>query len=198
MASIANLAASARGKNEGEVRTPVKAMGTFGLLLLIGASYWMFFYDEISTDIARAQSQNRTLQAELTNQQQARSSFIADRDELALRQQRQREFNKVLPVDAQVANFLSSIQQVSNLASVSLDAWQPLDEVNDSFFSRVPMRLEMTGRFHQILKFAYEIGRNDRIINLENISISDPKPVGEGTVVKAKCLATAFHALPGK
>ena len=40
------------------------------------------------------------------------------------------------------------------------------------------MRLELTGRFHQVAKFAYDIGRLDRIINVENIQLWRPEKEG--------------------
>jgi len=57
----------------------------------------------------------------------------------------------------------------------------------------VPMRLQITGRFHQIAKFIYEVGKQDRIINMENLELGDPKVEGEDVVLKASCLATTFH-----
>ena len=60
------------------------------------------------------------------------------------------------------------------------------------------MRIELTGRFHQIAKFAYELGKVDRIINVENIELTDPAIVGDEVILKARCLATAFHAIAPK
>ena len=60
------------------------------------------------------------------------------------------------------------------------------------------MRLEMSGRFQQIVKFAYELGKVDRIINVENIELADPKVVGDEIILRGRCLATAFHALAPK
>jgi type IV pilus assembly protein PilO len=55
------------------------------------------------------------------------------------------------------------------------------------------MKLQITGRFHQIAKFIYEVGKQDRIINMENLELSDPKLQGEDIILKASCLATTFH-----
>jgi len=62
----------------------------------------------------------------------------------------------------------------------------------------VPMRLELVGRFHQVAKFMYEIGRLDRIINVENIELADPVVQGDDVVLKVRCLATTFHSLKPK
>jgi type IV pilus assembly protein PilO len=60
------------------------------------------------------------------------------------------------------------------------------------------MKLEMSGKFHQIAKFAFELGKVDRIINVENIELTDPKLVGDEVILHARCLATAFHAITPK
>ena len=57
------------------------------------------------------------------------------------------------------------------------------------------MKIELTGKFHQIAKFAYELGKVERVINVENIEMTDPAVVGDDVVLKGKCLATAFHAV---
>jgi len=64
------------------------------------------------------------------------------------------------------------------VSGIDLQAWQPMDERKEAFFAKVPMLLEMKGRFHQVAKFAYEIGKLDRIINVENIQLSTPKKKG--------------------
>ena len=115
-----------------------------------------------------------------------------------MRQQRQRELNKILPADTEAAAFLSSLQQVSNVSGVNLRAWQPVDEQTQAFFAKVPMKLELSGRFHQIAKFVYEVGKLDRIINVENVYLRDPIVQGDDVILKATCLATTFHTInPG-
>src|SRR5262249_35811624 len=108
----------------------------------------------------------------------------------------QREFNRILPPDTEVAGFLSSIQTVANASGITLNAWQPKDEVTEPFYVRVPMALEINGKFHQVVKFAYELGKLDRITNLENIDIGEVKTAttNDDVNLKVKCLATSFHA----
>jgi len=45
---------------------------------------------------------------EFAQQQQAQATYFADRDELAVREQRARELNKLLPPDSEEDAFLSS------------------------------------------------------------------------------------------
>src|SRR5689334_18820817 len=70
---------------------------------VLALAYWIIFYNDVTTKIDQASKQQTNLKADLSAQQQAQASYFADRDELALRQQRQRELNKVLPADAESA-----------------------------------------------------------------------------------------------
>jgi type IV pilus assembly protein PilO len=174
-------------------------IGLGGLfVVLVGLVYWVVFYTEVSAKIDNANRQTGDLQTQLAQVQQAQASYLVDRDELVMRQQRQRELNKILPADTEAAAFLSSIQQVSNVSGIDLKAWQPMDEQTQAYFAKVPMKLELQGRFHQIAKFIYEVGKLDRIINVENVDLSEPKVEGDDVVLKARCLATTFHTIQPK
>jgi type IV pilus assembly protein PilO len=178
-------------------RLPLVGKIGVGLLLcsLVGASYFFLFDAEVESRTKRERGQTGELEDELGKIKQAQRDYFADRDEAASRQQRQRELNKVLPTDTEAATILSALQSVSNVSGIDLKAWAPMEEVPQAFYAKVPMKLTITGRFHQIAKFVYEVGKQDRIINMENLELSDPKVEGDDVILKATCLATSFHAL---
>jgi type IV pilus assembly protein PilO len=169
-----------------------------GVVAVLFFGYWFVFYSDVASKIEGAQRQKKSLRDQLAQQEQAEATYFADRGELALREQRARELNKVLPPDSQEDAFLSSVQQASNAAGIDLKAYSPTDEIAQAYYAKVPMRLEMSGRFQQIAKFTYELGKVDRIINVEDIELSEPKLVGDEIILKGRCLATAFHALKPK
>ncbi|MDB4940774.1 MAG: Type pilus biosis protein PilO [Labilithrix sp.] len=178
-------------------RLPMAGKVGLGALLvaLLGVAYYVLLHTDVAARIDREKHNTAELETELSRQKQSQASYFADRDELAMRQQKQRELNKVLPTETESATFLSAIQSVSNISGIDLKAWTPLEEVPQTFFAKVPMKLLITGRFHQIAKFVYEIGKQDRIINMENLELSDPKVEGEDVIMKASCLATTFHLI---
>jgi type IV pilus assembly protein PilO len=166
-----------------------------GLLLLLGIAYFVIFYGDIESSIKAAQGQEQSLRSGLADARKNEFAYQKDLAELTDRQQRQRELNKVLPVDTEYPAFLSAVQSVANVSGISLTAWAPQPEVAEQFYSRVPMKVSLVGRYHQVAKFFYGVGQLDRIINMENISLTDPKIQGDDVVVKTEALATAFRAL---
>jgi type IV pilus assembly protein PilO len=172
-------------------------VGAVFLVLFFGI-YWVVFYSDISAKVKTAEGDKSRLSGELSTQERNKASYIQDKDDLAARQVREKDLNKALPAETQSASFISALQQVANVSGVDLKGWQPMDEQTQTFYAKFPMKLELGGKFHQIAKFAYEAGRVERIINVENLEMSDPKLEGDEMKLHAKCLATTFHSVKPK
>jgi type IV pilus assembly protein PilO len=167
-----------------------------GVVLLVAAGYYFVFYTDVDKAITTAQRSERDLRESLGKAKQAVAAYQQDLAELHQREQRQTEIEKVLPSEAQYPSFLSALQSVANVSSVNLVAWTPEPEKSEEFYTRVPMRLELAGRYHQVAKFFHGVGQLDRIINMENISFTEPRQEGDEVLVKVQVLATAFRSVP--
>jgi len=165
-----------------------------GLLVLVGVAYFVVFYGDIASSIKAAEGSERQLRNDLADARKVEFAYQKDLQELSERQQRSRELEKILPTSTEYPSFLSSLQAVANIAGVSLSAWTPQPEVSEKFYARVPMKLEVFGKYHQVAKFFYGVGQLERIINMENISLTDPRKDGDEFLVKVEALATAFRA----
>lgn len=178
-------------------RLPVVAKVGVGAMVLglTGVAYYVVLYGELASAIEAAERRETQLSQDLAEARKAEFAYQKDLAELADRQARQRELNKVLPVASEYPAFLSAIQSVANVSGVQLTAWTPSPEVSEQFYARVPMKLELVGRYHQIAKFFYGVSQLDRIINLENVNLGRPEVRGEDVLVRTEVLATAFRAL---
>jgi type IV pilus assembly protein PilO len=166
-----------------------------GLLGLTGVAYYVVFYGTLAGEIQAAKAREQQLGQELALARKAEFAYQKDLAELTERQQRQRELNKVLPMASEYPAFLSAIQNVANVSGVQLAAWSPNAEVSEQYYARVPMKLTLVGRYHQVAKFFYGVSQLDRIINLENVMLTKPEVRGEDVLVQAETLATAFRGL---
>jgi type IV pilus assembly protein PilO len=187
----------ARGDSVLAKLPPLAKVGIGALFVaLIAVAYFVVFYGDLASSITAEKSREEKLRSDLSTARQNEFSYQKDLAELSDRQQRQRELVKILPTETEYPAFLSAVQNVANVAGIALTAWSPMAEVPDQFYSRVPMKVQLTGRYHQIAKFFHGVSQLDRVINMENISLTDPKPDGEDIVVKVDALATAFRAKP--
>jgi type IV pilus assembly protein PilO len=191
-------APGAGGSALAKVSVPIRIVIGVGAFMIVGFAYWLVFYSDTANKIDAEHKRKVTLESSLAQAEQAKASYLADKDQLAILEEHQRDFNKVLPGDKQQAAFLSSVQQALNTAGVEMLTFSPIEEQPQAFYVKDPMRLEVSGKFHQVLKFFYEVSKLDRIINLENIELVEPKVDGDEITLKGRCLATAFHTLPTK
>lgn len=164
------------------------------VMFAVAAVYFALFHTEVNSRIQAAGNKEQKLLDELKTARKNEFAYQKDLQELTERQQRQRELNKVLPQTTEYPSFLSALQSVANVSGISLTAWSPEPEVPEQFYARVPMKIEISGRYHQLAKFFYQVGQLDRIINIENISVTDPKKDGDEFSIKVVALATAFKA----
>lgn len=168
-------------------------------VVLMGVLYFIGFYADVSTSIDNAKTRTNQLNTELQKAQASKDAYQKDLDEKTRREQLSREQKKILPDDSETPAFLSAIQGVATVSGVNLTSWSPTEEIPQEFFAKVPMKLTLSGKFHQVAKFFYGVGQLDRIINVEDIQIKKPKPKGDEVEVEVDCLATAFRAVrPGE
>lgn len=175
---------------------PVGKFGlTFLFVLLIGAAYFIGFFEELLEQITAAQGRENALRAELVRALASKEAYQRDLEEKTRREQLGREQKKVLPDDPETPAFLSALQGSAIIAGVNLTSWSPTEEVPREFYAKVPMKLTLTGKFHQVVKFFHSVGQLDRIINIENIQLKSVQDKEADVEVSVECLATAFRAV---
>jgi type IV pilus assembly protein PilO len=175
---------------------PIAKVGVGALFaLLVGVLYFVGFYADVATEIEAAAQRQTLLQGELRKAQESKEAYQKDLDEKTRREQLSREQKKILPDDSETPAFLSAIQGVATISGVNLTSWSPTEEIPQEFFAKVPMKLTLSGKFHQVAKFFYGVGQLDRIINVENIQIRITKTPKDEVEVDVDCLATAFRAM---
>jgi type IV pilus assembly protein PilO len=191
-------------------------------VLLVGALYFVLFYGDVESEIGAQENLIEQKKTELQQADADRAVYMKDIEEKTRREALKQKQKKILPDEAESPAFLATVQTVATLSGVNLTSWTPQDEVAEDFYAKVPMRLVLEGRFHQVTKFFHGVGQVDRIINIEDITIkavpvtnplleqqkqaqsgkkdaTPPPPVEQQVDVKVECLATAFRALrPGE
>jgi type IV pilus assembly protein PilO len=174
---------------------PIAKVGVgFLFVVLIGLLYFVVFYGDVDNDLTQARRDEGRLTAQLAEAVKSKEEYQKDADEKARREQQAREQKKILPDEAETPTFLSTLQDVATISGINLTAWSPTEEVPQEFYAKVPMKLQLTGKFHQVAKFFYGVGQQDRIINIEDIHIKKPNKPGTDEV-EVECLATAFRAV---
>jgi type IV pilus assembly protein PilO len=163
------------------------------LLVLLGVGYYMVFDAPMREEIEASAQQKKTLEKKLSEAKELQQKFVKLREEVETRKLVDQQNMRILPPEAEIASMLAELNRIAELSGLSIESVEPKAESGAQFYYRIPVTLTLYGRYHQLAKFFYNVSRLQRAINMENISLSDPKQQGEGLVLKVSVLATTFR-----
>ena len=171
-----------------------KALGVVVVLALLSAAYYVLVYGGIASDLQSARAKSVQLQDQIKDAERREKQYLDLTQELANRETADRQNRRVLPEDAEIAAFLQDLNRVAELSGLTIRLVEPRPEQLQELYSRIPVVLALTGRFHQVTKFFYNVSKLDRAISMENIRMTQPKllPSGE-MVISVDVRATTFR-----
>jgi type IV pilus assembly protein PilO len=176
-----------------------KALALVGVLGLVGGAYQAVVYSSISNDLASAEKKQKQLQDQIRDAERREKQYLELTQELANREVVDRQNRRTLPENAEIAAFLQDLNRVAELSGLTIRLVEPRPEQRQELYSKIPVVLALSGRFHQIVKFFYNVSKLDRAISMENIRMTQPKllPSGE-MVIDVDVRATTYRRPPAK
>ena len=86
------------------------------------------------------------------------------------------EKKKILPTDKEIDSLLKDISSYGLQAGLTFEKFIPKGEiVKGDYYAEVPVDIEVSGRFHNVLIFFDKIAHHDRIVTIGNVSMTAGK-----------------------
>lgn len=171
-----------------------KALILVGIAIIVCSGFYVSLYMSLGEEIESARGKQSQLQREIKDAKRREEQYLQLTQELADREVIDRHNKKILPESAEIPAFLQDLHRVAELSGLQMRLVEPRPEEDQEFFSRIPVGLQFTGRFHQLSKFFYNISRLERAISLENIQLAKPRLLKNGDLVlDASILATTYR-----
>jgi type IV pilus assembly protein PilO len=165
--------------------------------VVLGLLYWQFFYSAVADDLQQQRGRNAQLQqtnADLKKQKETWEELALQKDRL----DEQSKKNRVsLPASAELPAFFGHMQKQMAASGVQLKSWKREKEVPIESYVRVPVKIELTGTFYQLNNYFYLLYQTDRIVTVENLSISTPRRNGSEMILSAAFTASTFRQADG-
>lgn len=174
------------------------------LLAIIGVVYYFARYQSLTSEVDRLVQRERDLEGQERQFLQKRDTYEADVRRLAQLREHFASQSRILPPETEMSSFLDALNNHAELAGLQIDLVRPLEEEGVGFYAKIPVELNVRGRYHDLAKFFYNVGQLERVINIENINLTQAAAApssGEsaGTIeevlIEARVLATTFRAL---
>jgi type IV pilus assembly protein PilO len=174
-----------------------KALALVAVLALLGVAYYSLVYSSISNSVKNAHTQQKQLEQQIRDAERQEKQYLELTQELANREVEDRQNRRILPEDAEIAAFLQDLNRVAELSGLTIRLVEPRPEVHQELYSKIPVVLALTGRFHQMGKFFYNVSKLDRAISLENIRMTQPQLLASGEMlIDVDVRATTFRRPP--
>lgn len=197
------MAARAKGGGGGEAFAKLPAAAKVGLgvglIALIGAVYYFALHMSMTEDIDQANTRHAELRTRMDEARAQNAEYVRLREELSQREGLDRANLRALPAQAETAAFLQDLNRLAELSGLEIRLVEPRPEEPSQHYMRLPVRLQLGGRYHQLSRFFYNVSRLDRLISMENIELGQPtggtttQDQTDGVVIAVEVLATTFR-----
>jgi len=139
-----------------------------GICIAYYAVVWSPLQDEIVGEKAQLESQ-RVL---LSKNQRLASNIPKKQEEYKNLQVQLKVALNMLPKKSQIPDLLEGVSWAGKDSGLSFSAFKPGKEVLQSIYAEVPVSLNVSGTFRQLLTFLKRVGEMPRIVDVKNLSLS--------------------------
>jgi len=160
---------------------------TVGLVFVVatGLLVWQFVYEGNLPDLRRAQAEQQTLWNTFDQKQRKAANLEAYRQQLAEIERSFGAMLRQLPGKTEVPNLLVDISQTGLASGLQEKLFQPGAEVRRDFYAELPIKIRLTGSYHEFGAFVSGIAALPRIVTLHDIQITQNTGRGSGRGVAA-------------
>lgn len=165
------------------------------MVLLGGLGYWFQIQPQL-TALKAAQNREPELRLSFESKQRQVANLDAYKIQLREMQERFATMLRQLPSQTEMANLLQDISQTRVGTGLEEQIFKPEAERPLEFYAEAPIRIRLTGTYHQMGDFASGLAALPRIVTLSNISLSNAKTGADQLVMDATAMTYRYLEEP--
>lgn len=150
-------------------------IGLIFLLVTLGLAYY-FVWQSKRPILLRAEQEEVELKQTFEQKQKKAANLEAYKEQLAEMERSFGAMLRQLPGKTEVPSLLVDISQTGLAAGLEEKLFQPASEVRRDFYAELPIKIRLSGSYHELGNFVSGIAALPRIVTLHNIDI---KPEGK-------------------
>jgi len=142
----------------------------FAIVLGLGI-YWTIVKDK-APQLQRAQEDEQTLRVTFENKQRKAANYDAYKAQLAQIEQSFGTMLRQLPGETEIPSLIVDVSQAGLASGLRERLFQPQPEIPRDFYAEKPIKIRLSGGYHEIANFVSGVAALPRIVTLHNINIS--------------------------
>src|SRR5450631_1693964 len=155
----------------------IGAVGIWFLIVAFVLAY-VWVWQSKSPELDQAQSQEQALRGEFHNKHAKAINLDVYKQQLKDIERSFGALLRQLPGKTEVPNLLVDISQTGLAAGLEEKLFQPAPEVKKDFYAELPIKIRLTGSYHEFGNFVSGIAALPRIVTLGDIEIKPLSPTG--------------------
>jgi type IV pilus assembly protein PilO len=146
-----------------------------------GLLVWQFVYRGNLPDLRQAEAEQQQLWNTFDFKQRKAANLEAYRQQLAEIERSFGAMLRQLPGKTEVPSLLVDISQTGLASGLQEKLFQPAAEVRRDFYAELPIKIRLTGSYHEFGAFVSGVAALPRIVTLHDIQIAQNAGRGAGT-----------------
>lgn len=199
LSALSRLQADLRNldpNNPGSWPVSIRNLALVMLMVLLGGlGYWFQIQPQL-TALKAAQNREPELRLSFESKQRQVANLDAYKIQLREMQERFATMLRQLPSQTEMANLLQDISQTRVGTGLEEQIFKPEAERPLEFYAEAPIRIRLTGTYHQMGDFASGLAALPRIVTLSNISLSNAKTGADQLVMDATAMTYRYLEEP--
>ena len=141
-------------------------------VLVVGAGIWFTIVQDKYPQLQRAQEDEQTLRVTFENKQRKAANYDAYKAQLAQIEQSFGTMLRQLPGETEIPSLIVDISQTGLASGLQEKLFQPQPEVPKDFYAEKPIKIRLSGGYHEIANFVSGVAALPRIVTLHDINIT--------------------------
>jgi type IV pilus assembly protein PilO len=173
----------------------VKFGGLAALIVLMTAANFFFVIQPLEDEMEAQLAEQRKLENELAEKSEIAQNLNERRREMDVLEQRFNEALTQLPENKDIEELLAQLNDIGKKAGLEISRVEPGPESvgGGEFFARIPIKMVVSGNYHEIGMFLQEVANMRRIVNVNNIRLDGARVKNEKVMLNSSFLATTFR-----
>lgn len=143
---------------------------------VVGIGVYMFIVEDKAPQLANAEQEEENLRTSFENKQRKAANYDAYRAQLRQMEQSFGTMLRQLPGETEIPSLIVDVSQTGLAAGLQEKLFQPQPEIPRDFYAEKPIKIVLTGGYHEIAAFVSGVASLPRIVTLHDINITPEDP----------------------
>ncbi len=166
-----------------------------GLIVAILLLDYFLFYSPRSDEISKLIQEVENQRNERDKKKKEAANIPKLKEQMAQLDGMLKEAVAQLPDRKELPDLLTSISNKVKESGLDILIFRPRAENIQEFYAEIPVDIVVRGGFHNVATFFDEVGRLNRLVNIANIELRNPKANEDQMIMEVSTVATTFRFL---